>query len=138
MREGDRVLGVAFAALDPAAPPPDPEDLIRGLFEYARQDPDAYRVFAMDGDQEDLDAGFAAKRERVTQGLAALLAAWSARGHLRRMDPDVVASLLFAVVDTAVRRLVLEDRWAEEIAWRQEVVGAVRALIGVGDGGGDA
>ncbi|MEM7408806.1 MAG: TetR/AcrR family transcriptional regulator [Myxococcota bacterium] len=138
VREGDRVLGVAFAGLDPAAPPPDPETLIRALFHYAQQAPDAYRVFAMDGDQEDLEAGFAAKRERVTQGLAALLAGWSARGHLRRMDPEIVATLIFAIVDTAVRRLVLEDRWAEEDAWLREVVGAVRALLGARQAGADA
>ena len=131
-REGKRVLEIAFAAIDPEAPPPDPETLLRPLFDYAEREPDRYRLFAMDGDLEDLDAGFSAKRALVTEGLAAGLAAWSARGSLRRMNPDRVAELIFAVTDAAVRRLVLDERWREKEAWLQETCFAVRALLAPG------
>ena len=128
-REGERVIALAAQGVDPTAPPPEPEEMLRPLFAYAREHPDAYRLFAMDGDLEDLDAGFAAKRERVTGGLAILLAGWSARGLLRRMNPDIVAELIFSVVDGAVRRLVLEAGFDDEEAWLQETCHAVRSLL---------
>ncbi len=128
-REGDRVLAVAFRGVDPTAAPPEIEELLRPLFAYARAEPDTYRLFAMDGDVEDLASGFAAKRTRVTSGLAAMLAGWSARGFVRRMDPDLVADLVFGLVDTAVRRLVLEERWSEHDAWLRETSRAVRSLL---------
>ncbi len=128
-REGDRVLSIGLAGIDPAAPPPDPQRLLRPLFEYARQQPDAYRLFAMDGDVEDLASGFAAKRGRVTAGLAALLAAWSARGQLRAMNAELVADLVFAVADGAVRRMVLEQRWDEQEECLQEACHAVRGIL---------
>lgn len=128
-REGERVLAVAFEGVEPAGPPPDPETLLRRLFAYARAEPDTYRLFAMDGDIEDLASGFSAKRARVTAGLAAALAGWSARGYLRRMDPELVADLVFALADTAVRRLVLEDRWGEHDAWLRETAQAVRGVL---------
>lgn len=130
-REGARVLKLAFEGVDPAAPPPDPLDLIRPLFDYARREPDAYRLFAMDGDLEDLASGFSAKRSQIISGLSALLAGWSARGHLRRMNPEVVAELVFAVVDSAVRRMVLEERWDEEELWMEELAFALRGLLNI-------
>ncbi len=130
-REGQRVLDLAFDGVDPAAPPPDPRQLIGPLFDYAHRAPDTYRLFAMDGDLEDLESGFSAKRDLIVGGLAGLLAGWSARGFVRRMDPDVVAALVFAVVDAAVRRLVLEDRWSEREVWESESCRAVRTLLGL-------
>ena len=129
-QEGERVLALALAGVDPARPPPDPDPLLRPLFEYARREPDAYRLFAMDGDLEDIEAGFSAKRDLIVGGLSALLAGWSARGHLRRMDPDVVAALIFAIVDGAVRRLVIGDQWDAKDVWIDEACRAVRALVG--------
>lgn len=134
-REGEQVLRIAFEGVDPGAAPPDPEVLLRPLFRYAQREPDAYRLFAMDGDLEDLDAGFSAKRSRVIGGLSAVLAAWSARGFLRSLNPDLVAELIFAVTDGAVRRLVLEERWDEREDWLRETCHAVRALL---DPGADA
>lgn len=128
-REGDRVLAVALAVVDAGAPPPSAETFLRPLFAYARRQPDAYRLFAMDGDVEDLASGFSAKRERVTAGLSALIAAWQTRGQLRSVRPELVADLVFAVVDTAVRRLVLEDRWHEEDEWLREAASAVDGIL---------
>lgn len=131
-REGERVFEVAFAGVDPAAPPPEPEALVQSLFDYARKEPAAYRLFAMDGDLEDLEAGFSAKRDSLLAGITAILAGWSARGFLRQMNPDIVAELIFAIVDGAVRRLVLEDRWNEQEVWLRETCRAIEALLAPG------
>jgi len=128
--EGERVLGVIMASLAPDAPPTALEDVFASLFAYARARPDAYRVFLMDGDVEELEGGFAHKRAAIVAGLSALLAQWSARGFVRRLDPDVVAELLFAAVDTAVRRLLLGDQWDQEARWRTELVQFTDALLG--------
>ena len=128
-REGERVLAIAFEDADPASPPPDVEALLRRLFDYAQSAPETYRLFALDGDVEDLSSGFAAKRTRVTRGLSAMLAAWSARGFVRRMDPDVVAELAFGLLDAAVRRLVFEDRWDELDTWLRETTRALERLL---------
>ncbi len=128
-REGDRVLGLAFAGVSPTEPPPDVRAMLRPLFEYARAEPDAYRVFAMDGAIEDLETGFGAKRSLITAGLVAMLEAWTRRGFVRAMEPERVADLVFALVDTAVHRLVLEDRWDELDDWLDETSRAVHALL---------
>ncbi|MDJ0847002.1 MAG: TetR/AcrR family transcriptional regulator [Myxococcota bacterium] len=128
-REGDRVLAAAFADVDLAGPPPELGALLRRLFRYARENPAAYRLFVLDGEVEDLADGFSAKRARVVSGVAAALAGWSARGHLRRMDPDIVADLLFALVDTAARRLILEERWSQEESWVAELTRALQGIL---------
>lgn len=128
-REGDRVLSIAFADIDPTAPPPDPAQLIGPLFDYAEREPDAYRLFAMDGDFEDLEAGFASKRSSITTGLARLLAVWSGHGHLPDMDTELVAELVFAVTDAGVRRLVLEDRWDQKAAVLEATCRAIRGIL---------
>ncbi len=128
-REGARVLAVAFDGSDPDGGVPDLDRVIGRLFDYAQAHPDTYRLFALDGDLEDLEAGFAAKQSRVVTGLAAALGAWGARGHLRPLDPELVAPLVFALVDTAVRHLVLGDAWSRREAWRAEVTRAVRTLL---------
>ena len=128
-REGERVLEVAFRDLDVSASPPDPELLLAPLFAYARENPDAYRLFAMDGDVEDLASGFAAKRSVVTSGLAAVLSGWAARGWVRVMNPELVARILFAATDACVRRLVLEERWDEESELLREAAHATRGVL---------
>ncbi len=128
-QEAERVLAVAFAGVDPSSPPPDLEALLRRLFRYARENPAAYRLFVMDGEVEDLAEGFSAKRSRVVSGVASALAGWSARGHLRRLDPDIAAELTFSLVDTAVRKLLLEERWDQEELWVAELDRTLRALL---------
>ena len=129
--EAERVLAVAFEELDVRRPPESLRPVFERLFDYARTDPAAYRLFCLDADLADASAGHAARREGVIRGLSALLAGWSARGHLRRLEPDVTATLVFALVDSSVQRLLFEDRWAEQGLWLDELERGVGALLGL-------
>ncbi|MEM9177080.1 MAG: TetR/AcrR family transcriptional regulator [Myxococcota bacterium] len=127
--EGARVLETAFRGLDAETGLVDPRILLERLFDYARERPDRYRLFVMDGETEDLESGFGAKQQSVVAGLEVWLSRWVERGELREMDCARVARLVFAIADSAVRRLVLEARWDEATASLDEASFAIRALL---------
>ena len=58
-----------------------------------------------------------------------MLEAWTRRGFVRDLDPARVATLVFALVDTAVHRLVLDDAWDDLEGWLDETARGVHALL---------
>lgn len=101
--------------------------VVRRVFDHVEAHGAALSSLAVTPDPEDRETVARETRRQVVARLASAFRAASARGEMRPMVPDVLAELLFGVVDTAIRACFLQEDGRRREIWIQEVARCLEA-----------
>jgi hypothetical protein len=109
--------------------PPDVESAMRRAFAYVRHSHPLFGVSLLSDDLAHSAGARRANREEIVSPLAALLESWSTRGLIRPVPSRIVATLLFGLVESALKECFVRGNGAEEDGYVAEVVRAIRGTL---------
>lgn len=110
-----------FSTVDTGAPVRGSEDVLRPLFDFAAENRALVRALASLGNGEDREMAVGAVRGRVVAGLTDMLVRQEDLGRVRPMDPEILASLLFSLVMTALTECFVNGDGSRQDDWLREV-----------------
>lgn len=99
---GRRANLAMFQAMVPGQRP-DVEPMIRSLFEYEAQHRGLHKLLLMAGDPGDENSPLRANREVVVGALSSAFESWARAGYMRAEHPRITASLMFGLVESALK-----------------------------------
>lgn len=99
---GRRVNMAMFQAIVPGEQP-DVEHMLRSLFEFASAERGLHRLFVMASAPGQENSAIRANREVVVGALSSAFEVWSREGYMHTDIPDITASLMFGLVESALR-----------------------------------
>jgi len=118
----------AMAGAATAGDMPDVPRILRAIFAYVRTRRPVVSLIAREG----ATLGAELHRGRVVEALAALLARWTDAGHMRDLDPRIVAEILYGAVGVALERCFVDARPRPgERVWLRETVRIVEGALGI-------
>lgn len=126
--------GAALAMFEGVLPGerPEPREMLRGVFEYARANGTLHRCLKMVGDPDDFNAATARARDVIIGALTAAFETWRSKGYITTERPKIAASLLFGLVEYAVFEcFVRGDGEDWEVYWEEAATLIDRALCTV-------
>lgn len=109
--------------------PPDVESAMRRAFAYVRHSHPLFGVFLLSDDLAHSEGARRANREEIVSPLAAFLESWSSRGLIRPVPARIVATLLFGLVESALKECFVRGNGADEDTYVSEVVLAIRGIL---------
>ena len=109
--------------------PPDVGSAMRRAFAYVRHSHPLFGVFLLSDDLAHAGGARRANREEIVSPLAAFLESWSTRGLIRPVPPRIVATLLFGLVESALKECFVRGNGAEEECYLDEVVRAIQGIL---------
>jgi AcrR family transcriptional regulator len=124
----DYGLGLALAMFE-AAPgpiePPSAEAMLRRAFGYVRKHGALARLLSISADETGSFVARRASRKQIVGALARGFDDWSRRGLVRPMDPQIVAELLYALVEEALMQCFVRGDGSREEDYLREAVRCV-------------
>jgi len=128
---GRELAAAMFEGDRPDRPPLSPETMLRRAFRHVREHGTLAHLLVQSHEPSDWSVVVQSSRARIVAALAGAFARWSERGYLRRMNPQIVAELLFGLVETAILECFVRGDGSREEEYLHEAVrcieGAVRA-----------
>jgi AcrR family transcriptional regulator len=118
-----------FAAAPPPGEPPSAEAMLRAAFAYVREHGALARLLKLTPDPSEKHDARQASRTQIVSALARGLAAWSAAGRVRPLDPQVTAELLFALVEAALIECFVHGDGTREPDYLREAVRCVEGAV---------
>jgi len=107
---------------------PDVSRILRAIFAYVRTRRPVVALMAREG----ATLGAELHRGRVVAALAAQLARWRDAGHIRDLDPQIAAEILYGAVGVALERCFVDARPRHgERAWLRQTVRIVEGALGI-------
>ncbi len=128
-RYGRGFAGAMFEGVRPEDPLPDPDWTVRRAFAYVRHSDPSFGVFLLSDDPTTPGRARRANRQEIVNTLTRFLESWMARGLVRRLDPQVVAELLFGLVETALKECYARGQQEREEVYVREVAHAIRGML---------
>ncbi len=124
--------GLAAAMFEAAPGPveaPPAEAMLRRAFDYVRKHGALARLLSMSADATGSFAARRASRNQIVGALARGFDDWSRRGLMRPMDPQIVAELLYALVEAALMQCFVRGDGSREEDYLRETVRCVEGAI---------
>ncbi len=118
-----------FAAERQGRVAPGTDEMLRPLFEYARDNRALVRAFASLSQPSDYALASTAVRRQMISALERLLIHQEDLGRVRPMEPEIVAELLFAMVSSALQRCFVEEDGRNTEAWLRETCACIDAAV---------
>jgi len=128
-RYGRGFADAMFHGLSRGDDPPDVASAMRRAFAYVRHSEPLFGVFLLSDDLAHAEGARQANREQIVSSLAGFLESWSARGLIRSLHPRAVATLLFGLVESALKECFVRGTGAEEDTYLEEVVLAIEGIL---------
>lgn len=128
-RYGRGFADAMFEGLSRDADPPDVEGAMRRAFAYVRHSDPLFGVFLLSDDLSQSGEARRANREEIVSSLASFLESWSRHGLIKPVRPRITATLLFGLVEAALKECFVRGRRAQEEAYLQDVVQAIRGIL---------
>jgi len=129
-RYGRGFANAMFAGVRPEESLPDPDWTIRRAFAYVRDSDPSFGVFLLSDEPTSPGRARRANRGEIVNTLTRFLESWMERGLVRKLDPHVVAELLFGLVETALKECYARGQQEREEVYVREVAQAIRAMLG--------
>jgi AcrR family transcriptional regulator len=126
---GHGLAEAMFAAAPPAGAAPSAEAMLRPAFAYVREHGALARLLGLSADPGDASAARRATREQIVSALARGFGTWRAAGLVRPLDPDIVAHLLFALVEAALTECFVRGDGSREDDYLRETVRCVEGAV---------
>jgi len=124
--------GLAEAMFEAAPPPggaPSARAMLKCAFGYVRKHGALARLLGLSADPSETSAARHASRAEIVAALARGFEAWSASKLLRPMDAQIVAELLFALVEAALVECFVRGDGSREEAYLREAVRCVEGAV---------
>lgn len=102
---------------------------MRRAFAYVRHSDPLFGVFLLSDDLSHSGEARRANREEIVSSLASFLESWRRHGLIKPVRPRITATLLFGLVESALKECFVRGRRAQEEAYLQEVVQAIRGIL---------
>jgi len=126
---GRGLAEVMFEAAPLAGSVPSALDMLQRAFGYVRKHGALARLLGVSADPSETSAARRASRGEIVAALARGLEAWAKSGVLRPMDPQIVAELLFALVEAALMECFVRGDGSREEDYLRETVRCVEGAI---------
>ncbi len=137
---GER-YGVEFAAamFDGVEAVPSREtvrEVVGRAFGFVEKSWPGFGLFLLSDDPSSAPLAQKANREAVTRAVEAVLETWSASGVIDGVDAEVVADLLFGLVEAALRACFAGRAAAGRVRYEAATVAAICEILGLERGNG--
>lgn len=128
--EYGRGLAEAMFGAAPLGPGlPSSAEMLGRAFSFVREQGTLARILVLSPDPGSRETARRASREQIVAALSGAFADWSARGLLRPMDPQIVAELLFALVEAALTQCFVHGDGEREEEYLRETVRCVEGAL---------
>jgi AcrR family transcriptional regulator len=128
--EYGRGLAAAMFGAAPLGPSlPSAAEMLRRAFAFVREQGTLARILVLSPDPGSRETARRASRAQIVAALSGAFADWSARGLLRPMDPQIVAELLFALVEAALTQCFVHGDGEREEEYLRETVRCVEGAL---------
>jgi AcrR family transcriptional regulator len=130
-RYGRGFARAMFEGLSRDGDVPAVEAVMRRAFAYVRFSDPLFGVFLLNDEIASSRGAKQANREEIVSSLAGFLESWSARGLVRSVAPRITATLLFGLVEAALKDCFVHGGGANEDAYVTEVVQAINGILSI-------
>ena len=117
----------SFLALD-ADTEPTEDEIVRGAFKFAENNPRLYQLFAITGPKAD-QFGTTPMSATLVAAIEARLTRDIANGSVRPGDTHVMAEIQYAIVDTAYRTWSRNSHHEHQECYINEAIHTMRAIL---------
>jgi AcrR family transcriptional regulator len=126
---GRGLADAMFEAAPLAGSTPSARDMLQRAFGYVRKHGALARLLGVSVDPSETSAARRASRAEIVAALARGLEAWTESGVLRPMDPQIVAELLFALVEAALMECFVRGDGSREEDYLRETARCVEGAV---------
>jgi len=126
---GRGLAEVMFEAAPLAGSVPSALAMLQRAFGYVRKHGALARLLGVSADPSETSAARRASRAEIVAALAHGLEAWAKSGVLRPMEPQIVAELLFALVEAALMECFVRGDGSREEDYLRETVRCVEGAV---------
>jgi AcrR family transcriptional regulator len=118
-----------FAAAPPPGSAPSATAMLQSAFRYVRKHGALARLMGLSAEPNQSAVARRASRAEIVSALAQSFDAWAQSGLLRPMDAEIVAELLFALVEAALIGCFVRGDGSREEEYLREAVRCVEGAV---------
>lgn len=128
-RYGVEFAAAMFSGVEPVASPATIEKVVRRAFDFVARNWPGFGLFLLSDGPSAAPLAQQANRKVVTRAVEGVLEAWGGQGAMPKVDAQVVAELLFGLVEAALRACFTGSSAADRRRYENEAVAAISRIL---------
>jgi len=128
-RYGGEFAAAMFSGVEPVASPATIEKVVRRAFEFVAHNWPGFGVFLLSDGPSAMPLAQEANRKAVTRAVEEALEAWGGQGAMPGIDAEVVAELLFGLVEAALRACFTGNAGVRRDRYEKETMEAISRIL---------